>query len=206
MYKVFFNDSFIGFSKEEEDTSSLKSYVKPYQGLYQIQNWLTDAEKYLKPENTILLHPKPDLVWQEFKLLFNVLEAAGGLVMNKKNEFLFIYKKGKWDLPKGKIDKGEKPCDTAVREVCEETGLTSIKIIRDLVDTYHIYRHKDKLVLKKTYWFLIKNKGSDDLTIQKEENIETASWFDINKLTPILGNSYGSINDVFKIYKLQENQ
>jgi len=204
MYKVFFNESFIGFSNKEEDASSLKSFIKPYQGLSQIQNWLTDAEKFLKPENTILLHPKPDLVWQEFKLLFKVIEAAGGLVMNQNNEFLFIYKKGKWDLPKGKMDKGEKPCDTAIREVCEETGLTSIKIIRDLVDTYHIYRHKDKLVLKKTYWFLIKNMGSDDLTIQKEENIEKACWLGINKLSDVLDNSYGSIIDVFNIYKLQE--
>jgi 8-oxo-dGTP pyrophosphatase MutT (NUDIX family) len=132
------------------------------------------------------------------------LEAAGGLVMNNKNEFLFIYKKGKWDLPKGKIDKGEKPCDTAVREVCEETGVSRIEIIRELVDTYHIYRHKDRLVLKKTYWFLMKNKGLDDLIAQKEENIEAASWIGTTKLPTILNNSYGSINDVLNIYKIQE--
>jgi 8-oxo-dGTP pyrophosphatase MutT (NUDIX family) len=206
MYKVFFNDSFIGFSQNEKKVDSQVMDVIPYQNLSQIKNWLADAEKCPQPLHTLIVHPKPDLIWQEFKVMFKVLEAAGGLVINKNNEFLFIYKRGKWDLPKGKIDKGEKPNDTAIREVSEETGLTKIKILRKLVNTYHIYRHKDILVLKKIYWFVIENMGSDDLIIQKEEHIEKASWIDINNLSPILDNSYGSINDVFNIYKLQENQ
>jgi 8-oxo-(d)GTP phosphatase len=204
MYKVFFNASFIGFSNKSEHDINPGSNIIPYQNFYQIQNWLADAEVSEKPTNTVLLHPKPELLWQEFKVLFNKVEAAGGLVQNKNDEFLFIYRKGKWDLPKGKIDKGEKPCDTAIREVNEETGLAKIKIVHELINTYHIYRHKDRLTLKKIYWFLIKNTGSDDLVLQTEEHIEKACWLGINKLSDVLDNSYGSINDVFNIYKLQE--
>jgi len=203
MYKVFFNESFIRFTHKSVQDKNPDSNIIPYQNFYQIQNWLADAEKSAKPINTVLLHPKPELIWQDFKVLFKKVEAAGGLVQNKNDEFLFIYKKGKWDLPKGKIDKGEEPCDTAIREVSEETGLTNIKIIHDIINTYHIYKHKDKLMLKKTYWFLIKNKGSDDLTLQTEEHIENACWLDINNLSTVLDNSYGSIVDVFNIYKLQ---
>ncbi len=205
MYKVFFNDSFIGFCSEKENKDYFSEII-PFQSYSQIHQWLDDAESNKKCTNTILIHPKPEVLWRNFKLLFRFMEAAGGLVLNDSNQMLFIYKKGKWDLPKGKIDKDEKPCDTAVREVCEETGLSSIQIVRELTDTYHIYKHNNKLILKKTYWFLIKNNGSNDLVSQKEENIEKASWIDLNDISNILNKSYGSINDVFNIYNQSLNQ
>ncbi len=206
MYKVFFNESFLGFTLKDEVDSKNDAAVMPYQSFDQIENWLSNAEKSAKPVNIILIHSHPKKIWKEFKKHFKFIEAAGGLVKNKKNEYLFIYKKGKWDLPKGKIDKGEQPIETALREIHEETGLNKIEIVNEILNTYHIYRYKEKLILKKTYWFLINNNGPDDLILQTEEHIEKASWFEILKLSPILANSYGSINDVFEIYNCKENQ
>src|SRR5687768_2564827 len=56
-----------------------------------------------------------------FQKKFTPVLAAGGLVQNEKEELLMIYRKGKWDLPKGKLDKNEKLEDCALREVMEET-------------------------------------------------------------------------------------
>ncbi|MCK7539615.1 MAG: NUDIX domain-containing protein [Marinilabiliales bacterium] len=64
--------------------------------------------------------------------LFNIVIAAGGFVRNEKDEILFIFRRGHWDLPKGKLNhkKGiiEKKKDAAVREVMEETGIEKIDI------------------------------------------------------------------------------
>ncbi len=63
-----------------------------------------------------------------FFKLFKPVTAAGGLVENEKGEVLLIFRRGKWDLPKGKLDPGETIEQCAVREVEEETGLKNIEL------------------------------------------------------------------------------
>ncbi len=103
-------------------------------------------------------------------------------------------------MPKGKVNKGETPYEAALREISEETGLHNVEIIRELINTYHIYKLKDKMVLKKTNWFLMQNNGSDKFNLQIEEGIEKATWIDETQIKTILDNTYKSLKDVYCAY------
>lgn len=118
------------------------------------------------------------------------------MVQNSQNKYLLIFRRGKWDLPKGKIDKGETIKNAATREVMEETGLHEIELRQLIYETYHIYRFKGKLALKQTFWFFMKNTGNDKLNPQTEEDIEKAQWFSAYEIQSILPLAYLSINEV----------
>ena len=102
---------------------------------------------------------------------FTLLRAAGGLVKNENNEVLFIFRKGKWDLPKGHLEKNEKPEKGALREVKEETGITKLKMLSPLVTTYHTYHEGTRFILKETKWFLMETSSKMPLIPQTEEGI-----------------------------------
>jgi len=127
-----------------------------------------------------------------------VIEAAGGLVKNEKKEFLFIYRNDTWDLPKGKIEKGETIKDAAVREVEEECGIVVKKLGKRICKTYHAYISRGEVVIKKSYWFKMKAEGQEKLKPQKEEGITDARWFVKDKMGIILKNSFPSIIDVME--------
>ncbi|HYG52068.1 MAG TPA: NUDIX domain-containing protein [Flavobacteriales bacterium] len=116
-------------------------------------------------------------VWKDFIKKMKVIKAGGGLVLNKKHEMLFIFRRGKWDLPKGKLDKGEKIDECALREVKEECGITALKLGRKLTDTYHIYFMNDKPVLKITSWYLMHLTKPEKLVPQAEEDITDLRFF-----------------------------
>ena len=134
---------------------------------------------------------------EHIKPCFKYIEAAGGIVYNKKGEILFIYRRGKWDLPKGKKKKGEHVEDTAVREVKEECGLNDCNISEFLTATYHTYHLKDKKVLKKTFWYKM---TTEDLRLkpQFEEDIIKAEWLNKTDLNKVLLNTYWSVKDVIE--------
>ena len=91
--------------------------------------------------------------WKDFCSKFIMIEAAGGLVFNKDGHILMIFRNGKWDLPKGKLEIGESVEECAKREVEEECGIYGLDIIEKLLDTYHTYKLKGNKILKKTYWY-----------------------------------------------------
>jgi len=123
----------------------------------------------------VIIHsPDVEQLMTDFTSLFTVVEAAGGLVENDKNQFLFIYRRKFWDLPKGKFEKNETRKETAVREVQEETGVKGIKLKSKIATTYHVFKTKTgKKILKKSYWFHMKVRDQK-LKPQKEEDIEKA--------------------------------
>jgi ADP-ribose pyrophosphatase YjhB (NUDIX family) len=129
---------------------------------------------------------------------FNLVMAAGGLVINEKNETLLIFRRGKWDLPKGKSDKGEELETCAIREVKEETGLKKVKPAKLLTVTYHTYHEGTKLMLKESHWFLMKAKSNQALVPQTEENIIEIRWSTKKELPVYLLNSYSSVADVLR--------
>src|ERR1044071_5972343 len=90
---------------------------------------------------------------------FTIVQAAGGLVTNDKDEILIIFRRGKWDLPKGKLDEGEKLEDCAIREVEEETGLKNVKLYSPLTVTFHTYHEGTKFILKESHWFMMGTTG-----------------------------------------------
>jgi ADP-ribose pyrophosphatase YjhB (NUDIX family) len=126
-----------------------------------------------------------------------LIEAAGGLVKNERKEYLVIFRNGVWDLPKGKIEEGEKTRKAAVREVEEECGIHVKKAGRKICKTYHVYKQRnDELALKKTHWYRMKAEGQDKLKPQKEEGITKACWFTREKFAILAENTYPSIMDV----------
>ena len=129
--------------------------------------------------------------------------AAGGLVINEKNEILFIYRRQHWDLPKGKLDEGESIEACAVREVQEETGLKKVEIVSFLSKTYHEYFDKwiNEDVEKESWWYLMKSSSSETLIPQTEEDIEKIVWADELKVQEYLKKTYPSIIEVYNAYK-----
>ncbi len=157
--------------------------------------------KTLSVKKEILIyHHDLKTLWLEFSQHFEVIEAAGGIVRNSRNELLFIYRFDKWDLPKGKIEPGESRERAAIREVKEECGFRQIELGRALSTTYHIYVENDKEVLKITYWF---NMYSDDLDLkpQLEEGITTIKWIKETEAKQVLNNTYPNIQLLLKVYQ-----
>lgn len=133
------------------------------------------------------------------------IDAAGGLVQNGFGDFLMIKRKGFWDLPKGKIESGENDEGGALREVEEETGLIGMSIVNHLVDTFHTYELKDRMVLKRSTWFLMKCDGAPNLTPQVEEDIERVEWCSKELLESRLTKSYATITFVWDAFTTSSN-
>jgi 8-oxo-dGTP pyrophosphatase MutT (NUDIX family) len=133
--------------------------------------------------------------------------AAGGLVSNDKKELLMMFRRGKWDLPKGKLDEGETIEACAVREVQEETGIGNLELGNLVGVTYHEYfeRRLNDDVLKETHWFAMHANGETKLNPQKEEDIETIIWADENKLQQCLKNTYRNITEIIHQFKQQSS-
>jgi 8-oxo-dGTP pyrophosphatase MutT (NUDIX family) len=145
-------------------------------------------------------------LFEELKTLFKNIEAAGGLIAQnnmptgRTGKYLFIFRLGKWDLPKGKIDKGENPKQAAIRECEEECAISGLEIIKELPSTFHIYPFKERFALKTTYWFLMKSDFKGKLIPQTEENIEKAEWLDEKTIKKeVIKNTYPSILDLIHI-------
>lgn len=135
-------------------------------------------------------------LFKRFKSMFEIVEAAGGLVKNSKNEYLFIFRHNKWDLPKGKIEKEESVRKAAKREVEEECGISGLKITKELMPTFHTYYMNEKAVLKPTYWFEMDCSDTSDLVPQLEEGITEVRWLSLKELKMVRENTYPSIKDV----------
>jgi len=132
--------------------------------------------------------------------------AAGGVVLNEDGDLLMIFRRGRWDLPKGKLDDGEQIKDCAVREVKEETGLRKLHVKRFLGITYHKYfdTHVNEEVVKQTHWFEMRAKRKQQLIPAREEDIEKVEWVDQKKVPEKLRNSYANIAEI--IGKMKETQ
>jgi len=127
---------------------------------------------------------------------FTVIQAAGGLVKNEKDEVLMIFRRGKWDLPKGKVEKGETLKESAVREVQEETGLKKVTLKDYLVTTYHTYNEFGKHILKESHWYAMKAKSSEKMIPQTAEDIFEIEWVTPIAIPQKLSNTFPSIKDV----------
>lgn len=129
---------------------------------------------------------------------FTLIFAAGGFVQNEKGEVLMMFRRGKWDLPKGKIDHNESVEDCAVRETEEETGLKNIKLISPLLTTYHTYHEGSRHILKETTWFKMKVSGTQLLIPQADEGISKLEWVKKEGIKKYQNNSFPSIEDVLE--------
>ena len=117
-------------------------------------------------------------------------------VKNKSEEILVIFRRGKWDLPKGKAEKGESPEETALREVQEECGLHGIVIKGFLHSTYHVYTLNDKFILKKTDWFAMEYSGEKKPVPSTAEDITDVQWVKLAEMDKIFANTYPSVREI----------
>ena len=140
--------------------------------------------------------------WKTFCSLYTILEAAGGIVLNSKSNLLMIFRNGKWDLPKGKIEANEEKETAAIREVYEECGVAKLGITDGPYTTYHVYPYYDQQVLKFTYWYMM-SCGDDASPIpQLEEGITEAKWMNSDEVENALPKAYVSIAQLVRQYYL----
>lgn len=136
--------------------------------------------------------------YQRFCAEFKEVNAAGGLVTNRRGDFLLIRRNGLWDLPKGHQEPGEDIFLTATREVSEETGIEPLELGDLIVVTDHCYFRDGKWHLKHTWWYNMLYNNPLDLTPQREEDISVAAWVAKSSLSHFLSDTYPSIIDVFR--------
>jgi 8-oxo-dGTP pyrophosphatase MutT (NUDIX family) len=172
MYKVFVNEKKLLLSKQSE---TLEKTIG-YENVTSLEIALDLLENTSVTELNVF-GDNIDEIWAEFQGLFRIIEAAGGVVNKPDGDILFIKRLGKWDLPKGKMEKGESREESAVREIEEETGLANVELVQFINTTYHIYveRNGDK-VLKCTHWFEMNFDGEDTSKPQIEEGITEVAW------------------------------
>ncbi len=155
--------------------------------------------KYKKIYSITITLKDYNSVLKQVKKMFKIVKAAGGVVKNKNDEILFIYRMKKWDLPKGKLDKGETILECAKREVQEET-MVDVECKDKIVSTWHTYTRNKKYVLKKTTWFRMLCLDDSKMKPQIKEKIEKVEWMKKSTIDDILLNSYKTLNFVIKEY------
>ncbi len=201
MYKIYINDTPILLMNTQEKEELLPSdkniLIAKYLGKSKyLLTYIDLLEKSKKFDSVVIYTENYNKLVDDFKGLYKIIEAAGGVVQNEKNEILMIYRLGYWDLPKGKIDKGESSEIAAVREVNEETGINQIELGALLTETYHTYKNeKGRRILKRTYWYRMQTQNQK-LIPQTEENIEIAEWISLEKFLSENRLVYRSILDV----------
>ena len=188
MYKVFANRLPIILT-------SKKKYLI-YNNTFLISSLNIDEilKKTRKYKKIYLFYPKKKELLSQFKKKIKTINAAGGIVTNKKNEMLFIFRRGKWDLPKGKSDVGETNKQTALREVIEETGIKELVIKNFFKTTFHLVRNNGKYFLKETRWFLMCSNYQGKLHPQVEEGIKSVKWKNIKQINKIKEKTFKNIS------------
>ena len=198
MYKVFVNDKPLFLTNEVQKETDFQ--------LFLLES--VDIKKLIvkifqnKIQKAFLYHPDEKLIMKTLKAKIPVVKAGGGLVYNKKGEVLFIFRNGKWDLPKGGTEKNETIEETAMREVEEETGVNGLSIVKKLPKTYHVFKRNGRYKLKQTYWFEIKSDFEGTPEGQIEEGIEKVAWIKPKDIPTILDNSYENIKLLFEFEKV----
>lgn len=205
MYKIYINKTKLILIPTEDlphyPAASKDILVSPYNGKRKtLFNFIDMFEKSDRIKQCVIYYPDFDELQSEFLSIYKIVEAGGGVVENENGEILFIHRRGYWDLPKGKIDKGETKEEAAVREVEEETGVKGLELKDHILTTHHSYRNrKDRRCIKVSHWYRMSCE-SQDLIPQTEEDIEQATWLSREAYQSIRSEAYDSIIDVMQNY------
>lgn len=189
MYKIFVGNKPIVLTTELETETDFKNFMIDSVDINKVLAKLK-KDKY---KSVRLVGVDKDVLLKKFLALLPNVIAGGGKVYNANNEILFIFRNGKWDLPKGKTEPKETINQTALREVEEETGISGLSIIKPLDVTYHIFKRMDQYYIKVTYWFKMYSDYEGVLIPQEKEGITDVKWISESKLTKVLNNSYANI-------------
>ena len=194
MYKVFINEKPVTLAVQAKDSDLQHGVLMARTTCVQVLECIVHAFiERPQVKGLVLLNEDLDELFANFRSLFQPINAAGGIVRDRNNRILFIFRNGKWDLPKGKVEKGESIEQAAVREVEEECGVHGLRIIGQAVRTFHIFNRKDRWFFKTTYWFEMSYIGTEELVPQQEEGIERAEWIEASDLNKVRADTWRNI-------------
>lgn len=196
-YQVFINEHLLEFTTSPTKVNNVDNFLQLFhpteEELSKLVLRLFEEPNYLKIE---VVSNEIESLWSGFLSCFEIVAAAGGLVKNQDGNYLIIHRLGKWDLPKGKIEKGENIEEAAIREVQEECGIEEVEIEHSLSTTYHMYQLRGETILKPTYWYLMKTDYNQELVPQIEEDISKAEWCNLVEFKIRLSESYASLRNL----------
>ncbi|MFD2585424.1 NUDIX hydrolase [Croceitalea marina] len=192
MYKVFVNESPLILTNKRPENNTGNVFLMEDDD---ISYAITALSK--KVLDVAYIYDPTEEIIEKFSMKIPLVTAAGGMVRNEKGKVLFIYRNDKWDLPKGKLEKGESIEKAAIREVEEETGVKNLVIKNYLKTTYHIFKRNGEHRLKKVVWFDMTTTYSGKLIAQKNEGITKVKWKGSKKTAKALKNSYLNIKLLF---------
>jgi 8-oxo-dGTP pyrophosphatase MutT (NUDIX family) len=194
MYKVFVNDKPFFLTNQIVKETDFQIFLLES----------TDIKRLVinmfnnKIKKCYLYYPDEKVMFKKLKEKIPVQRAGGGMVYNKNGEVLFIFRNGKWDLPKGGKEKKEKMKLTAMREVEEETGVNKLTITKKLQKTYHIFKRNGVYKLKITQWYEMQSDYDGIPVGQAEEGIEKVAWLNPEQIKEAMSNSYENIKLLFE--------
>lgn len=199
MYKVFIQNNSLSFIDSNQ--------INDFNGIFLFEQLAVSRKEYVfellhvpsEAADFYIITDKPLQLMERFFSDYEQVMAAGGIV-ECGGEVLLIKRHGKWDLPKGKIEKGETVEAAAIREVEEETGCKGLEIVEQLESTFHTYNTYGPDSIKKTHWFRMKTDQKTELLPQQEEGITEVKWVNKEEVMAYLENSYGSLRALIKDY------
>ena len=203
LQKVFYNDKPLVLTTDKEAYINDNPFAETFEFFDGASlRSFTQAMQYMDRPGTkgaVIEDISSDSLLTQLHAMYQSIDAGGGVVFNEDNAILMIFRRGKWDLAKGKLDKGETIEECALREVSEETGLQHLSLEEKICDTYHIYVQDNVQLIKRTAWFKMKGTNADRIKPQKEENILEARWVSGTEIPQLAAKSYEAIRDVLKI-------
>jgi len=203
MYKIYINENTLTLADSQlvrDRKKSNKVLIAPYTGKTKmLLSYIDMLEKTDRFDEVVIHASDKKILLRDFESLYKVVKASGGVVNDGKDNILFIFRRGHWDLPKGKIDKGEKKKAAAIREVEEETGVTDLSLDTRVATTRHAFKHQGKRALKKTFWYAM-NAPNQPLVPQAEEEITKAEWVKMKNINKLKGPMFKNILDVIDKY------
>jgi len=204
--KIYFNDKPLFLT--DAMTEEIRAYARHDDAVlidefsHPAVNSMIHEMRREKVHAGIFIHSDLATLKKAFWKKFMLVQAAGGLVTNGKGEVLFMFRRGKWDLPKGKLDPGETPEHCAIREVGEETGLQKVLLAGPLLVTYHTYDESGHHILKETHWYRMTAPDGQAIAPQLEEQISELFWAGPDRVRAIKKNTFPSIVDVLRAAEL----
>jgi 8-oxo-dGTP pyrophosphatase MutT (NUDIX family) len=203
MYKVFFNERIVLLTDDFIRNFQLRyGLFYKYRNVEDLKELIAFYWKLKRIDTLFIFHHDIEELRERFKSCFQQVFAAGGLVQNKEGKYLIMKRRGKWDLPKGKVNRNETFEQAAIREVTEECGLHGLEITNPLLSTYHSYFLDDQTILKRTSWFKMAYPGHEEPIPEQDEGITEIRWVSKEDLGKITGNTYLAVLDVLKYSNL----
>lgn len=199
MYKIYINNKVLILTSQSETFLSdnpLKILHKRYYGDKKLLKNLINQLEVGSPYDQIeVLAKNPKELFKIIKTFLIPVKAGGGLVFNSNGHLLTIFRKGHWDLPKGKIEAFEGKKKAAIREVQEECGIENLFLVEKAAKTYHVFTKKKKQILKISHWYFMFS-DQKKLIPQENEGIENAVWLDTKKVFDLKYNFYPNLKDL----------